>query len=204
MVSFSFWIKSSEAHQAAGPLTFPELRELMQSGLVTGDTLLADDDFLYHPLRDFTSLWEALNDPSVDDVVRVPATKMAWREEIVRERDTNTAAPILNPKPDDVIDFEAVRRGERGFAAFDVLALNRSKEPEKVVKRLPWHRESWVVNTKRWAFVCSPYMLTVLIFLPGAIGGNAGDWVVIGMCCCILGGVAWHVFVVDAHWHGNE
>ncbi len=210
MIAFAFWIKAPGAPEAAGPLTFPELRELMQSGLVTDDTLLADDDFRYHPLRDFTSLWEALNDPSVDDVVREPATKMAWREEIVRERDTNTSAPILNPTADDVIDFAAVRRGERGFAVYDVLALNRSKEPEKIIRMLPWYKQPRMVDLRRTLTYAAGIFFIYGVLIPAGLfcfsGANALPAAIFSFFFSffIIGGFAWHIFFIDYHWHGKD
>ncbi len=210
MIAFTFWIKSPAARETAGPITFPELRALLHSGLVTGDTLLADDDFLYHPLREFTELWQALHDPSVADVERRPASRLAGREDAGRERDATTAAPILNPKAEDVVDFEAVRRGERGYSTYDVLALNRSKEPEKVIRQLPWYKRSRMVDLRRWApFAIILISLIVLriphkeedfpkdpIGMTGVVGEFAFYYI-------LLTGSFWYFFAIDYHWHGK-
>lgn len=151
MIGFEFRIKSVGATAGSDPLTFSELRELLHAGLVSSETLLADDDFAYHPLRAYPVLWDALHDPTVVDVVRAPVTRLAPREERVRERDANTPALILEPTEADLVDFEAVRKGERGFSALDVLALNRAKEaPAKPVRMTKWWRRSRMVDLRRW------------------------------------------------------
>ncbi len=210
MIAFTFRIKSPGAGESAGPLTFPELRALLLSGLVTGDTLLAHDDCRFHAMRDFPELWEALHDPSVEDLVRAPCTRVAHREEVARERDANTAAPILNPIAADVIDFESVRRGERGFAALDVLALNRSKEPEKVIRMLPWHRRSRMRDLRRTLAYCAGIFLIYGVAIPALLaffaGANALPAAMFSFFFgfFVMGGIAWHIFFIDYHWHGKD
>lgn len=213
MIAFTFWIKSDGSWEPAGPLSFTELRALMQSGLVDGQTLLADDDFTYHPLRDYPDLWEALNDPAVCEAERLPSLGVLRREDVRRERDTNTAAPILNPAKEDVIDFEAVRRGERGFAAYDVLALNRSKEPEKVIKLLPWHKGSRIRDLRRWLLVSSPFVLILLFaavrfvirIREGADGFELAPLVALFSLSFFVVMLLWgFFFLVDYHWHGKD
>jgi hypothetical protein len=166
MADFAFRIKAAGAAVCSEPLNFAELRELLNAGLVNGDTRLADDDFAYHALSAYPVLWDALHDPSVVDVVRSPVSQLAPREEVARERDANTAAPILYPTEADLIDFEAVRRGERGFSALDMLALNRVNEaPPKPVRWPPFYRRSRIVDLRRWLFAGSP--LIVILVLTG-------------------------------------
>ncbi len=205
MISFTFWIKAPGAREVAGPLSFPELRGLLQSGLLGDDTLVADDDFLYHPLRDYPELRDALNDPSVDDVVREPAAKLAPRAEVAHRRDENTSAPIANPTERDLIDFDAVRRGERGYAVYDVLALNRAAEPEMVITMPPWYKRPRVIDLARWSCVGIPVGLLFWARCPRNDYEMTDYFLMMELAVYVMlfTGSAWHIFLVDYHWYGK-
>jgi hypothetical protein len=214
MANFAFRIKTTGAAVCSESLTFAELRELLHAGLIDGDTRLADDEFAYHALKAYPVLWDALHDPTVVDVERSPVSRLAPREEVARERDINTAAPILDPTEADLIDFEAVRRGERGFSTLDLLALNRVNEPPpKPVRWPPFYRKSRMVDLRRWLFAGSPLIVIIVLTLwklveamrtGGAellVAAVAG---VFGLSFLFLMLLWGYFFLIDYHYPGKE